>query len=133
MDAGALYKLHDTRNKHIHALADGIHLQLFSLDVVVHQHRFVLVDFHGIFQILSQLLFVGNDLHGPAAQHEGRSDQHRITDFRGYLHAVFNVGDSLAFGLGNVQLLQHLLEQITVFGFLDGFTVGADQLDAALH
>ena len=97
-------------------VADGVDLHLLAPNVFVHQHGLVLVDLHGGFQVMAQLLLVGDDLHGAAAQHEAGTHQHGIADLVGRRDAVLDVGDGLALGLGDVQLLQKLFKGVPVFG-----------------
>ena len=133
MDAGALHQLHDAGHEHIQPVADGVHLHFLALDILVHQHGLVRVDLHGGLEVVPQLLLIGHDLHGPAAQHEAGAHQNGIADLRGGGHAVLDVGDGLSGGLGDVQLLQDLLEGIPVLRPLDGLAVGADDLHPPVH
>ena len=133
MDAGALHQLHDAGHEHVPAVADGVHLDLLALDVVVHQHGLVGVDLDGLPEVAAQLLLVGHDLHGPPAQHEAGAHQHRIADPGGGGDALLDVGHGPALGLGDAQLHEYLLEAVAVLGPLDGGAVGADQLHAPLH
>ena len=79
---------------------------------------------------MPQLLFIGDDLHGPPAQNERGTYQHRITNFSGGLDAVLNLGDSLAFCTGDVQLIQKIFKCVAVFRLVNGSTVRADDLHA---
>ena len=98
-----------------------------------HQHGLVLVDLHGVFQVVAQLPLVGNDLHSPTAQDEGGAHQHGIADLLGGSNAVFQLRHGLALGSGNVQLVQQLFKFVPILGPVDGGTVRADDGHAPLH
>ena len=51
--------------------------------VLVDQHRAVAGDLHGVADVAVELLVVADDLHGPAAQHVGGADHHRVADLVG--------------------------------------------------
>lgn len=126
MDARALHKLHNAGDEHALSVADGVYLDLLAADVVVHQHRTVLIDFHGGFQIAAELLFLGNDLHRPAAEHEARAYQHGIADFRRRADALFDVRHRPALRTRDGKRGEQLFESVAIFRALDGFTIGAD-------
>ena len=132
MHAGTLYQLHDAGNEHLFAVADGVHFNLLADVVLIYQHRLVRIHSHRVFQIVSDSLFVGDNLHGPSAQHEAGTNENRIADALRCLHAILNACYGFTRGVRNVQADEHLLEGIPVLGTVDGFAVGADQLHAAL-
>ena len=133
MHAGTLYQLHDAGNEHLFAVADGVHFNLLADVVLIYQHRLVRIHSHRVFQIVSDSLFVGDNLHGPSAQHEAGTNENRIADALRCLHAILNACYGFTRGVRNVQADEHLLEGIPVLGTVDGFAVGADQLHAALR
>src|SRR5699024_8849599 len=93
VDAGALHQLHDAGDEHVGAVTDGVHLHLLADDVLIHQHGLVGVHLHGGFQVAAEHLFVGHDLHGPAAQNEAGPHQNGVADLRGGPDAVLHAGD----------------------------------------
>ena len=133
MDAGALHQLHNAGDENVRPVAHRVYLNFLALNVFVHQHRLVLVHLNGGFQVVAELLLVGHDLHGSAAQNKAGAHQHRVADLFGGFHAVFDVGDGPALGLGDVQLLQNLFKAVPVLRPLDGLAVRADDLYAPLH
>ena len=133
MDAGALYQLHNAGDEHIPAVADGVDLHFPAFNILIDQHGLVLVDFHGGAQVVTQLVLVGHNLHGPASQHKAGPDQHGVADLRGGGNAVLDLGHGLALGPGNVQLVQEVFKLVPVLGPVDGGAVGADDCYAPLH
>ena len=132
MHASALDQLHNAGDEHVVSVANGVHLDLFALQVFVHQHRLVLVNFHCGFQILPQMLVLRDNLHRAAAQHKRGAHQHRIADFVRRAHAVLDVGDSIALRTRDVQFIEQVFKLIAVLRAVDGGTVGADNLHAAV-
>ena len=130
--AGALDQLHDAGHEHVAAVADRVHLDLLAENVVVDQHGLLRVHVEGGLQILAQLRLGGDDLHGAAAQHEAGAHQHGIAHLFGGANALLDAGDGAAGGLGNVQLMENVLERVAVFGVFDGLHVRADDLHAAI-
>ncbi len=57
-----------------------------------------------------------------------RADDDWEADLSGELEAVFEIVDQRGFRHVEADLLHRVFEEQTVFGFLDGFDVGADQL-----
>ena len=133
VDAGPLNQFHDAGDEDIPAVADRIDLHFAALNVLVNQNRLVLIDGNGGLQVVTQLLFVGHDLHGPAAQNEAGAHQHRVADFRGGRNAVFDLGNRTALSPGNIQLVQQIFKGVPVLGLVDGGAVGTDNLHAPLH
>ena len=126
MYAGALHMLHNTGNEHICTVTDGVHLQLFTHNVFIHQHRLIGVDLHSRLQVVAQALLIGNDLHGTTTQYKGGAHQHRITDGGGNAHALFNIRDRQALRLGNALLFHYLFKAVPVLCPVNGSHIGAD-------
>ena len=133
MDAGTLDELHDAGDEDVAAVADGVHLDLLALDVLVDEDGLVGVDLHRGLEVVTQHVFVRDDLHRAAAEHEARPDQDRVADLGGGPDAVLDVGDGGAAGLGDVEVQQDLFKAVAVFGALDGGAVGPDDFYAAVH
>ena len=132
VDAGTFHQLHDSRNKDIVTVADRIYLDFFAADVLVYQYRFIGINLHRIFEIMTKLCFICNNLHGPAAQHKARTNKHRIADFCSSPDTFLNISDGLSLWLRDSKLQQNLFKAVTVFRPLNGLTIRANQVDAAL-
>ena len=133
VNAGALHQLHDARHEHVPAVADGVHFHFLAADVLIHQHRLVRIDFNRRLEVMAQLRFISDDLHGTSAQDEAGAHQDRIPDFLCRRHAVLDLCHGPALRLGNIQFQQDLLKRIPVFRPLNGIAVGADDPYAPLH
>ena len=128
MDAGALHQLHNAGYEHAPPVADGVHLHLFAADIVVHQHRLILVDLHRGPEVGSQILFFRHDLHGAAPQHEAGAHEDRVADFTCGGDARLHACHGLALRLGDLQLQKQLFKLIPVLCPLDGGAVRSDKL-----
>ena len=133
MDTGTLDELHYAGDKDISSVANSIDLNLFTLNVFINKNGFVFIDFNGSFKIVAKLFFVGNYLHGTAAENEGRTNENGIADFSCGGYTCSDTGDSLSFGLRNSEFGEDFLKRITVFGTLNGITIGSDDFDPSLH
>ena len=80
---------------------------------------------------MAKRLFIADDLHRPAAEHEAWSDKHGVADARRRLDAVLNLGDRRAFGARDVKFGKKLFKEVAVFRFVDRGAIGANDLDAA--
>ena len=89
-------------------------------------------DVDGVGHVVGQLLFVGDDLHRPAAEHEAGADQHGITDFAGDLLGLIDAAGDAVGGLSKAQLLQQLAELFAVAGTVEAVDRGAEDGDAGL-
>ena len=89
-------------------------------------------DLHGVADVAVELLVVADDLHGPAAQHVGGPDHHRVADLvRAGEGLVAAAGDGVD-RLGDLQPVQQLLEALAVLGQVDGVGRGAEDRDAGV-
>ena len=70
MDASSLDELHDTRNKDVLSVADRVDLNLFSVDVFIHQYGLIFIYFDGSLEIMAKLIVIRNDLHCAPAKDE---------------------------------------------------------------
>ena len=132
-------------------LHDAADIQLLAIEQRVD------VDFHGILQelvdkqrgrqtagddgvglgflqcaidVLAQLGVVVDNFHATAAEHVARTDQHRVSDgVRGLAGLVQAQRGAVARRV-HVGLLQHLAEELTVFGQINGFRRGAENRNA---
>ena len=70
-----------------------------------------------------------DDLHGPAAEHVGRPDQHRKADALGHRARLLGRGRGAVLGLIEPGLGEQLLEPAPVLGQVDGVRRGAEDRD----
>ena len=75
---------------------------------------------------MAQLLLIGHNLHGPAAQNKAGAHQHGIPDLPGSSDTVLNAGNGLTLWLGDVQGEQQLFKGVPVFRLFNGGAVGAN-------
>ena len=71
-----------------------------------------------------------NNLHRPPAEHERRTDEHRIIQFFGDLERLAFVGGNTVGRLRNFELVEHRGEELAVLGDFDALWRGADDVDA---
>ena len=83
--AGLLDVLHDAGDEHASSPSQraSTSTSVARRQVLVDQHRAVAGDLHGVADVAVELLVVADDLHGPAAQHVGGADHHRVADLVG--------------------------------------------------
>ncbi len=133
MDAGLFDMLHDPADDHFRAVTEGIHIDLDGLvQKLVDQDRMLGRGLHGGRHVAAQVVHIIDDLHGPAAQHIGRTDHDRIADPVGHLLGFFEGAGHTVLRLAQSQLVQHLLEALPVLGPVDGVRRGADDRHAGL-
>ena len=98
----------------------------------VHQHGPLRRSLDGEPHVMSQFAVRINNLHRPAAEHEGRADQDRVAELaRGGVRLGFI--DRQAVGrLRDIELAQERGEKFAVFGDFDALRRGADDVDAVL-
>ena len=148
MDAGFLDVLHDADDEGVLAVAQAIDVDLDGvrqiaveqqrigaehgvdlpglvvgiarLDVAGHQLR------QGAEQIIAELAFLADDLHGAAAEHIGRAHHQRQAEIGGHQPRLLDrIGDAVL-RLLQSQLVEHALEAVAVFGEVDGVGRGAE-------
>ncbi len=121
MNAGPLDMLHDARNQDVLAVADGVDLDFRPLHVMVDQNGTIRRRLYGIRQVMSQVAFIINDLHGSATQDVGRPHHYRITDAVGRSDGCAGIRHAGAFRPGNIEISQKFIEFFPVFGRIDRF------------
>ena len=126
-------ELHYARHKHVASVAYGVYLDFLAQYVFIYEYRLVLVYLYSSLEILPQLIFVADYLHGPSAQNERRPYKYRIAYIISSLHAVFDLGDRVPRRLRDPQLIEDLLKSVSVLGPVDGFAVRTYQLYASFH
>ena len=75
---------------------------------------------------------VGDDLHGPAAQHIGRADHHGIAELVGDAARLGGRAGDAALGLLELEPVDQRLEPVAVLGQVDGVGRGAEDRHARL-
>ena len=130
MDAGLLDMLHDAGNVDGLAVRDGVDVNLDRvLEVGIDEHRVVARNLDGGLHVAVERVAVVDDLHGPAAEHVGRAQQHRVADPVGHgLRLGERMGDAVG-GLAQLELMQELLEALAVLGQVDGVGRGPEDGD----
>ena len=81
-------------------------------------------------QNFGQVFAVVSDPAARSAQREAGAQNHRIADAIGESQPVIHVVHQLRLRRIQADLAHRIFEQQTIFGFIDGFDLGADQLDA---
>ena len=66
MHPGRFNQLHDARNEDVVSIADRIDFDFTAMDVLIDQHRLILVNFNRRRQIFDQFFILMHDLHRPA-------------------------------------------------------------------
>ena len=132
MHTGSLHKLHNTGNKYPFSVTNSIYLNLFSANILIYQNRFVLINFHGSFQVIAKILFFRHNLHRSAAKHKAWADKHGIPDFFSSLNTGFYTGYRLPLWLRYLQYTKQFFKGITVFCTFYRITVCTNNLNATL-
>ena len=115
------------------AVAEGIHVDLDGVvEKLVDEDRVLRRGLHGGVHVAAQVVHVVDDLHGAAAEHVGRTDDHRIADPLRHLLRFLEGAGRAVFRLQELQFVEHLLEPLPVLGPVDGVGRGADDGDPGL-
>ena len=127
MNAGLLNVLHDGTNNHLLTVAYYINIHFHgAVQERVQQYRTVVGYLYGVFHITHQLIFTGDNLHGPPTEHIGRTHHQRIADVSGPGHGLCLAAYGGVVRLQQAELVNHLLEAFAVFGPVNGVRAGAD-------
>ena len=119
--------LHDARNDDVRSVGDGVHVDLDGIfEIPVHQHRPLGRGLHRAGHVVPDALLVVHDLHGPAAQHIGRADHHRVPDSVRRIHRLVARDRRAALGLQQSQLVEQFLEALAVLGTVDAVRRGPE-------
>jgi hypothetical protein len=131
MDAGLLNVLHDAANDHIFAVGECVHVNLDRVfEEVIDQYRAVLGILDGFFHVADDGFFVVGDNHGASAEHIRRTHQHRIADLGGSGDGFFQRRGHCSGRLRDPEFVEQFAEAFAVFGEIDVFGRGADDLYA---
>ncbi len=83
MHTGLLNMLHDRTDNYLLAIADSIHVYLYSLvQIAIKQHRSVVRHVHCRLHVLTELIVVINDFHRPTSKNIRGPDNNRVANFR---------------------------------------------------
>ena len=126
VDPGPFDVLHDAGNKHPFAVANGVHLDLFTFEVLVDKDGPAPAYLRGAGDVANQLRGVVNYLHGPAAEDVAGPHQNGIANGLGYVQSLLDHGDCTAGRLGNAETVEKVLEAVAVLGDVDGLGGGAE-------
>ncbi len=83
MDARPLDVFEDARNQHGLSIADSIHVELATEQVLVDEDGAADAECHGRLDVASKIRRRMDDLHAAPAQYVGGPYQHRISHVRG--------------------------------------------------
>ena len=131
VDPGLFDVLHDTADDHLLAVADRVDIHLHGeIQKSVQQDRTLVGHADGFGHVVAEIVFLMDDLHGPAAKHIGWSDHQRIPHVRGHLHGLFRGPGGAVGRLLQAQTLDQLLESLPVLRQIDGIRCRADNRHA---
>ena len=133
VDARTLDMLHDARNQDVCAVAYRVDLDLLALQVLVHQDRVILRDPVDDADELVDIIVIDGDLHALAAQHVGRTHEHRIAQavrhFFGFLSGEYGA----ACRTRDLALFQDLIEELPVLRLVHVLRGCTEDRHAHLH
>ena len=133
VDTRALYKLHNTGNEYVTAVANRIHFHFFTLNVVVYKNGLICIDIERGLEITAKLILICNNLHSTSAKNKAGTNKHGVTDALCRFYTFFNGGNTLALRLRNVQFRQNTFKALAVLGSVDRLAIGTDNFDTAIH
>ena len=121
MHPGLLDVLHHAADRHVLAVAHGVHVDLDRvLEELVDEDGMVGRDLHRLGHVPHEVLVVVDDLHGPAAQHVRGADEHRVADGAGDGLRLGERADGGAGRLAQAELADERVEALAVLGAIDG-------------
>ena len=133
MDTGQLDMLHDSGDEGVGTVADGVGLALQRmLQEAVDQDGAVGSDADGGLHILLDALLVIDDLHAAATQHIGGTNHDGVADLLSDLNGLLHGGCHTGLRHGDLQLVHHGAEQVSILGQVDHGGGSSQDLDAVL-
>ena len=133
MDARLLDVLHDRADDRLAAVRKAVDVQFLRVaEEFVDENRMAFGDARRLRHIGAQRNFLIDNRHRTAAQHERRTDEHGITDFRRDAACVLRVRRHAAGGLPDADLLRDFLEDAAVVRRVDVRRRRADDSDAGV-
>ena len=132
VDTGKFHVFHHGRDVNVFAVREGVGFAFQSVvEEAVDEERTVRGHAHGLRHVFAEHVFVVDDFHAAAAEHETRADHHRVAaDLLDASEGFVNVGGHAAFRHRDAELVHHLAEQVAVFGDIDGVDARTENLDA---
>ena len=115
------------------AVGDGVRFAFRRvLKELVDQNRPFRRHIFRFFNIFHKHVFVADDFHAAAAQHEGRTDHQRISDLMRDGAGLLQVARHAGTRHRDAKLLHHLAEQVAVFRHVDRRRRRAENVHAVL-
>ena len=131
MHPGLLNVLHNRTNDHILAVGYGIDVCLDGvIKKAIEQHWRIIGNLNCVLHIVSQLVFVVDDFHSSSAQYIGGTYYQRVADFFRQTNTIFNATSGAVRWLFQAQLVDHLLEALSIFCFVDRIRTGTNNRHA---
>ncbi len=106
-----------TADKDVPAIAKTIHIDLDGIgEIAVDQYRRFAGNNHGLFHIAIKASITVDDFHRPAAEHIGRTNNHRVADTGDNFLGLTNRTGNAVFRLFELQINQQFLKPVAIFG-----------------
>ncbi len=113
--------LHDGADHNIGSVADRIDIDFDSVGKeAIDQHGMLGRRLHRKAHVITQCVYVLNDLHRASAEHVGRSHKHRIANAVGHGFGFFGTARDCACGSLEFQLFEQVVEALAIFRAVDG-------------
>ena len=132
MHARLLDMLHDAANQHHFAVADCIDVDFNRIvKEAVQQHRRIVRDADRGLEVATQVDFIVDDFHRPAAENIGRAHHQRVANLFRLFDRHFDRGHGGVGRLLQLQAVNRVLEAFAVFRAVDSIRAGADNRHAS--
>ena len=132
VDTGKFHVFHHGRDVNVFAVREGVGFAFESVvEEAVDEERAIRGHAHGLRHVFAEHVFVVDDFHAAAAEHEARADHHRVaTDLLDASEGFVDVRGHAAFRHRDAEVIHHLAEQVAVFGDVDGVDARTENLHA---
>ena len=131
MNARALNMLHDTGDKDILAVTDGVNLDFGALEIFIDKDRIFNVLSEDDSHVFLDVSLVKRDDHVLAAENVGRTEQNRIADFVGYAESFLGCHYGYAARTLDMVLFKKLVKTLSVLSHVDCVVGGSQNVDSA--
>src|ERR1039458_8741146 len=126
-----LHEPHDAADYDVLSIGERVHIDFNRVfQKFIDEGGAVLRILDGLLHILHDRVVVVGDDHGSASENIRRTNQHRESDFLRGFDRLFDRGDHGSGGLRDVEFFEKFSETLAVFGQIDRFGRGADDVDA---
>ena len=115
VDTGSLNMFHDARNQDIFAVADTIHFDFLTHQILIDQDRMFLNCLIDNIHKFDNIAVINCNLHTLSAKNIGRTDQYRVTQMVGCLQCFFCCEYCCACRSRDLTLLKDFIKQLSVF------------------